>query len=187
MNQQLDTDKQQQQADGGLEVAETGGHTSQQKEHGAQTKDSKDVGKEHHIGIERHGEDGRNAVESEDEVAKFNENDCNEKWGHVEMTATVLPHNFIVLPLLLGPHKESIAVETGEDTKMTGEKLHHRMGGDIHLLFLVALEKHLDATIDEENSEDKQYPVELGNDRGTEKIKTNRKTMAPRMPQLSTR
>ena len=71
MNEQLQTDKQQQETNTRLQISEPVGHSCQEEEHGSQTKNGKDVGEEHYIWIERHREHSRNTVESKNQIAEL--------------------------------------------------------------------------------------------------------------------
>ena len=71
MDEHLHSDKHQKHTHSKLQIAEPVGYGCQQEEHGTQAEDGEDVGEEHHIRVERHGEYRRNAVEGKDEVAEL--------------------------------------------------------------------------------------------------------------------
>ena len=59
MYEHLRTDEEQQHAHTRLQITEAVGYGSQKEEHGTQPEYGEDVGEEHHVGVERHGEYGR--------------------------------------------------------------------------------------------------------------------------------
>ena len=76
------------------------------------TENGEDIREEHHIRVERHGEDGWDAIESEHKIAKFYEQHRNEQWGYKPLAATRLIgfHNLVV-GSFLGAYKEFAAEE----------------------------------------------------------------------------
>mgnify|MGYP007053707814 FL=1 len=95
-----------------LQVSETVGHSSKQEEHRTQTENGEDIREEHHIRVERNGEDGWDAIESEHKIAKFYEQHRNEQWGYKPLAATRLIgfYNLVVCSFL-GAYKEFAAEE----------------------------------------------------------------------------
>ena len=81
----LHTDEHQQHAHAYLQIAELVGYSSQQEEKGTQAENGEDVGEEHYVGVERHGEHSRNAVECEYQVAELYEDYGEHKRSKVEV------------------------------------------------------------------------------------------------------
>ena len=69
----LHADEHQQHAHAYLQITELVGYGCQQEEEGTQSEYGEDVGEEHHVGVECNGEDGRDAVEREYQVAELDE------------------------------------------------------------------------------------------------------------------
>ena len=154
MHEHLHTDEHQQHANARLEVAELVGDGGEEEEHGAQAQDGEDVGEEHHIGVERHGEDGGDAVEGEDEVAELDDQHRDEE-GREQPSASLAQEELVALKLRVHP-------------ACLGEEPHQGMFLHVDLLLLVAVHIHFDATVHQEHAEEEQYPVEAADDGGTE-------------------
>ena len=76
-------------------LAEAVGDGSQEEEHGTQSEYGEDVGEEHHVGIERHGEYGRNAVECENQVAELDEHHRHYQRSQMQASLHELHHRMI--------------------------------------------------------------------------------------------
>ena len=146
MDEHLHTDEHQENADTELKIAEPVGYRCQEEKHGSQTQYGKNVGKEHHIGVERHGEYRRYAVEGKDKVAELYHEHRDKERSEQQASGTA--------------DEELIALELRVNTSRLGQQSDERMLLHIHLLLLVAVEIHLHAAIYEHRTEDEQYPVE---------------------------
>ena len=73
-NQHLDTDKAQHESQAVFEENKAFGKVCQQKVHGTQAQDGKNVGSEDDERVGRYGKNSGDAVHGEDDVAQFDHN-----------------------------------------------------------------------------------------------------------------
>jgi hypothetical protein len=120
-------------------------HVGQQKVQCAQAHDGEDVRGEHDKGIRGHSEDGRNAVDREDQVAGFDQHQHEEHWRCPEDAALT--------------HEEALAMELRRDAQVAAQPAQQRVLLEVGLG--VGEDDHLDARDDEEGAEDVENPGKL--------------------------
>ena len=79
MNEHLRADEYQQNANARLQMTELVSNGGKEEEHGTQAEDGENVGKEYDVGVERNGEDRRDAVEGKYQIAKLDDQDGDKE------------------------------------------------------------------------------------------------------------
>lgn len=81
----LDADEGEQHTKSVVEHPEAVGDIAQEEEKRTQTHDSEDIGSIDNDWILGHREDGRNGVDGEDDIGKFNDQQHQEKGRHLKL------------------------------------------------------------------------------------------------------
>ena len=172
MNEHLRADKYQQNANARLQMAELVGNGCEQKEHGTQTEDGEDVGKEHDVGVERNGEDRRDAVEGKYQIAELNDQDGDKERGEKPFALAQKGVGRCGAGRICGngslADEEFVAHKFRMHTPCLCEETHQRMFLHVDFLLFVAVDIHLHTTIYKECAEEQQHPVEATDDGSTE-------------------
>ena len=101
------------------------------------------IGEEDHVGVKRYGEDGRNAVESEYQIAQFDYEYCDKQRRNMPFSALLLSRHDILFANFLGSHQEMVACELRIDSEMLGKELNQSLFGGFGIVFLVTVTIHL--------------------------------------------
>ena len=140
--QHLAADENQHQRQAVLQQVETLGHVSQQKIQRAQTHDGEDVGREYDERVSRDRKDGRDAIDSKNQVAGL---DHHQHQKHRRGVAQAVD-----------AHKELLAVKVWRDAHVATQPAQQRV------LFKVGLpvshHQHLDSGYHQERTEDIKHP-----------------------------
>ena len=144
LREHLQADKDEDQCEADAEITEIAEQIREQKIECAQTENSENVGTEDDEGILRNSEDSGNGVDGEGDVGDFDDEKDEEKRCGEELAILTLEE--MRAAILLGDAKMS----TGETEK----------GIALEVRSLVALPKHMDSAVDQEQTEDGENPVE---------------------------
>lgn len=145
-------DKDEDDEDGVFEHGESFDDAGQDEIEGAETKDGEDVGGEDDEGVGGDAKDGGDGIDGEDDVGDFDDDECDEERGHEKFAVDAL--------------EEVHAFDFSGVTEVF-----HQEFGDPFVLgigVVIAAEGGVDGEIDEEDTEDPEYPVEAGDECGAQ-------------------